>query len=102
MNLPRRGGRLLLAAFAAALLVPAAAQADYTPIHGTDFFSPTSVWNAPLAADAPQSKSSSTYVNTLVGTVQQYGTWINTDQYSVPVDVVPATQPLVKVILDNS
>src|SRR4051794_26325878 len=103
MTLPRKGSRLTLLALtiALALLAPAAANAAYTPVRGTDFFAPTSVWNAPLASKARLSDKSSTYVNTLVSSVATAGAYINTKQYSVPVNVVPADQPTVHVTVDT-
>src|SRR5436309_11682887 len=102
MTLPRKGGRLtLLAATILALLAPAAANAAYTPVRGADFFAPTSVWNAPLSSKAKLASSSSALVNTLVSSVDSYGSYINTDQYSVPVNVVPGNQPLVHVTVDT-
>jgi hypothetical protein len=71
------------------------------------FFSPTSFWNEPLAADAPLDPSSSELIAAFDGVVageQQLkgGPWINTTSYSVPIYTVPARQPLVRVRLDHS
>jgi hypothetical protein len=59
------------------------------------------VWNAQLAADAPLSPLSSTYVSQLEQQVARYGPWINTTQYSVPVYTVGPHQPLVPVTLET-
>ena len=64
-------------------------------------FSPTSFWNAALAATAPLDPNSHAYVNELVRQVKAYGPWMNTTSYSVPVYVVGADQPTVHVTLDN-
>jgi hypothetical protein len=63
-------------------------------------FSPTGIWNKPLAADAPLSAGSATLVKDLVRQVTTFGSWVNTSQYSTPVYRVPTEQPTVKVTLD--
>ena len=63
-------------------------------------FSPTSFWNAPLAAAAPLDPNSQAYVNELLRQVQTYGTWMDTYQYSVPVYVVGPNQATQHVTLD--
>jgi hypothetical protein len=63
-------------------------------------FSPTSFWNAPLAAVAPLDPNSQAYVNELLRQVQTYGTWMDTYQYSVPVYVVGPNQATQHVTLD--
>ncbi|MGA8338790.1 MAG: hypothetical protein WB761_28910, partial [Solirubrobacteraceae bacterium] len=63
-------------------------------------FSPTSFWNAPLAAAAPLDPNSQAYVNELLRQVQTYGTWMDTYQYSVPVYVVGPNQATQQVTLD--
>ena len=69
------------------------------------FFSPTSIWNAPLLPNAPIASNSAA----IEGTLQAYinsslatrtGPWINTIQYSTPIYTVPANQPTVPVIMD--
>jgi hypothetical protein len=75
-----------------------AAQASVVPFNP---FAPTSFWNAPLPTTAPIDPNSQSYVNDLVSQVQQYGAWMNTTWYSVPVYVVPAGQPTVKVTLNT-
>jgi hypothetical protein len=67
----------------------------------TNPFSPTSFWNARLASNAPLDPNSATYVNDLNSQIKQYGAWMNTTWYSVPVYVVPANQPTVKVTLET-
>jgi hypothetical protein len=85
-----------------ALAVPAAAHADYTPLDGRAFSAPTSVWNAPLAPDAPLASYSATYVASLQQQVSRFGPWINTTKYSVPIYTVSSRQAKVKVILDGN
>ena len=75
-----------------ALLAPSAA--------GAVPFSPSSFWNRPLATQETLAANSATLATELNRQVAAYGTWINTDHYSVPVYTVSATQPLVKVKLD--
>jgi hypothetical protein len=64
-------------------------------------FSPTSFWNAPLAADAPIDAKSATYVADIQRQLTLWMPWINTNKDSVPVYTVGANQPLVKVTLDK-
>ena len=66
------------------------------------WFSPTSFWNRQLPGEAPLASKSAGYVSELVRQVEKSGPWINTDQYSVPVYTVPASQPTVKVIQKQS
>ncbi len=71
------------------------------------FFSPSSFWNEPLAANAPLDPASASVIgafDTLIATEQQAknGPWINTTSYSVPVYTVPAGQPTVSVRLDGT
>jgi hypothetical protein len=102
MSRSHRGVRATLLALALALLIPAAAQAGYTPTHGSDFASPLSVWNKKLSATAPLSSKSSTYVGTLRDAVATSGSYINARQYSVPITTVPLTQPLVRMQSDQN
>jgi hypothetical protein len=95
-------GRLAALLALIALAVPAAAQADYQPLDGRVFSAPSSVWNAPLSPTAPIASYSSTYVSSLQRQVSQFGPWINTTKYSVPVYTVPSTQEQVRVTLDNN
>jgi hypothetical protein len=64
-------------------------------------FSPTSFWNAPLGSQAPLDPDSQAYVNELVRQVTTYGPWMNTTSYSVPVYVVPGSEPVQHVTLDT-
>ena len=64
-------------------------------------FSPTSFWNAPLAATAPLDPNSQAYVNELLRQVNSYGVWMNTTSYSVPVYVVGPQQATQHVTLDT-
>jgi hypothetical protein len=74
------------------------------------FFSPTSFWNKPVAANAPLDSHSTKLVGAFVGEVAREeredadgkrGPWINIDTtaYSVPIYTVPAEQPTVRVAL---
>jgi hypothetical protein len=70
-------------------------------------FAADSVWNRPLAADAPVDPSSPRLVAALVREVAReqeaaIGPWIQTRSYSTPVYEVPAAQPTVRVALDNA
>jgi hypothetical protein len=73
------------------------------------FFSPSSFWNEPVAADAPLDPSSEEIVGTFDAEIthgEETGstpyTTISTTDYSVPVYTVPAGQPTVPVALKNS
>jgi hypothetical protein len=74
----------------------------YQPLDGRAFSAPDSVWNKALAPDAPIASYSDSYVSSLRQQVAQFGSWINTDQYSVPVYTVAAGQPQVRVGLDGN
>jgi hypothetical protein len=68
------------------------------------FFSPTSIWNAAVPADAPLDANSNELVSHFVAEVAEerrlgQGPGINTSQWSVPLYEVPADQPKVKVQL---
>lgn len=70
-------------------------------------FSARSVWNVPLTSDAPLDPASDRLVgelNRLVAdnVTKRTGPWMNTNEYSVPVYTVPASQPTVRVALDNT
>ena len=85
---------------------PAAAQPlTETPAPSrTRLFAPDSVWNAPLASNAPLDPASQTLVATLRATVAQnvtagWGPWIATYD-TPPLYVAPADQPTVRVQLD--
>lgn len=67
-------------------------------------FAPTSVWNAPLATDAPIDPDSGALVAGLAREVSRelasdVGPWIATRKCSTPLYVVPANQPKLKVHL---
>jgi hypothetical protein len=71
----------------------------------TRLFSPGSVWNAPLAADAPLDPSSQARSAAFVAQVRSEvragnGPWISERAYSTPLYTVGADQPLVQVKLD--
>jgi hypothetical protein len=63
-------------------------------------FAPTSVWNRPLAADAPLDAASATLVQTLQNTVAQTDAWVQW-QGTSPLYVVRGNQPTVRVQLDT-
>jgi hypothetical protein len=83
-------------------LVVLAALTVLAPAAAASQFSPTGVWDAPLAAGAPRDSNSAALVASLGYQVATAGAWINTTQYSVPVYTVSATQPTVRVALDNA
>jgi hypothetical protein len=85
--------------------VPTAQAPAVPPPVARRLFAPNSVWNASLAPDAPLDPASGVLVNTLRKTVAQnmsagWGPWIGTDGTS-PLYVVPATEPTVRVKLDQ-
>jgi hypothetical protein len=82
------------AALALAAIAPATASAG-------PYFSQTSFWNKPLATNAALDARSATWVNKVSAQVKQYGHWINTTQYSVPIYTVSSTQPGVQVKMDG-
>ncbi|HWD75960.1 MAG TPA: hypothetical protein VG371_12535 [Solirubrobacteraceae bacterium] len=65
-------------------------------------FACSSVWNAPQSANAPLSPRSSAYTAQLLSQVREYGAWISTYSYSVPVYTVGRDQRRVPVTLDAS
>lgn len=88
----------------ALLALPAAAGAAVTPPPPTPLFAPTSVWNAPLAADAPLDPAGPPLVQQLRDTVAQNlaartGPWIATNQSGTPLYSVAWNQPRVRVQL---
>jgi hypothetical protein len=98
---PRRV--LALAVMAIGLMAAPSAQAStYQPIRGTQLFAPDSVWNKPLAADAPLTSNSSTLSGTLNWERSYFGPWINTTSYSTPIYTVAADQATLHVTLDNN
>src|SRR4051812_25240142 len=64
-------------------------------------FSPTSFWNAPLAPNTGLNADSDVLTTGLALQARNWGTWINTTQYSSPVYVVPASQGTVRVQIDH-
>ncbi len=68
---------------------------------GPGFFSPTSIWNAPVPASAALDPRSDALVADLLRQVA-WGPWINTDEYSTPIYTVPAGMRTVKIALTNS
>jgi hypothetical protein len=80
------------------------AQARALTARAHGLFSPRSIWNRPLAADAPVDPQSAELVAQFDQQVAQEeterrGPWINTNEYSVPILTVSATQPTVPVRL---
>jgi len=70
------------------------------------FFSSTSFWNKPLAANAPIDPNSASVVTAFdneIKAVEQAGDgpWINTTAYSIPIYTVPKSQPTVPVELQH-
>lgn len=71
------------------------------------FFSPSSVWNRAVPADAVLDPSSPALVRGLAEEVAsergaEPGPWINTTSYSVPIYTVAGNQPTVEVQLDHA
>lgn len=95
-----------------AVLTPASARAlpELGPIVGlpakpsppadpsaSRLFAPSSVWNAPVPANAPLAADSAALVARLARETSARGAWINTTEWSTPVYVVPASQRTVPV-----
>jgi len=95
-----------------------AARAERAPLVGSaraqaltgrarGLFSPRSIWNRQLAADAPIDPHSAELVAQFDQQVAQEeterrGPWINTTEYSVPILTVSASQPTVSVRLEHA
>ncbi|HKP88789.1 MAG TPA: hypothetical protein VJT75_02325 [Thermoleophilaceae bacterium] len=74
---------------------------------GTKPFAPTSVWDAPVPADAPLAADSARLSAALADEHRKevagnYGPWINTTEWSIAVYTVGASVPTVRVKLDNN
>lgn len=65
-------------------------------------FGPTSIWNDRLGRKVRLSPDSGTYSSTLAASVDRYGAWVNTTEWSTPVYSVPTGQPTVTVHLDGT
>ncbi len=65
-------------------------------------FAATSIWNAPLADDAPLDPSSVRLVDAFVSQTRRYPVGIATSIGGVPIYTVPQNQPLEHVTLDES
>ena len=91
----RPRGLVVLAAGCALGLAGAPAASAAPP------FAADSVWNAPLAANAPTAVNSGALSQELRRQIAQYGPWLNTTSYSTPVYTVGASQAKVKVIADT-
>jgi hypothetical protein len=64
------------------------------------FLSPTSLWNTPLAADAPLDPSSSALSASVASMAATYGAGFNVMNWSTPIYVVPAGEPTVTMHLN--
>ena len=87
-------------------VAPASARMPPTGSSSARFFAPDSVWNAPLADDAPLDRQSAAVVGAFRAEIAREmtvrtGPWIATTEYSTPVYTVPAGQPRVRVTLDQ-
>ena len=60
-----------------------------------------SIWNQPLAAGAPLDPNSAAVVGNLLSQERSESVGIATKDFGVPIYTVPATQPKVRVILDQ-
>ena len=102
-----RAGRAAIVLFALAALVAGCGTADDgdetepPAAPAPAFFSPDSFWNAPLPDDAPIDEGSAARVAELERQVEEFGGWINTDQFSTPLYTVAADQPLTTVALNR-
>jgi hypothetical protein len=65
-------------------------------------FSPTSIWNRPLPADAPLAADSGALVAQLEHQIATGGTWINSFQYSTPIYTAGPGARRVPVVLDQA
>lgn len=64
-------------------------------------FGPKSIWNDRLGRRARLSPLSDAYVDRLSTSVDSYGAWVNTTEWSTPVYTVRKKQPTVSVALDQ-
>lgn len=64
-------------------------------------FAAGSFWNKPLPDNAPLDRLSTTYVADLQRQVAEWGPYINTTKWGIPVYTVPRDQPTVRVALPN-
>ena len=85
----------LIVACCVALISAHAASAAPSP------FAPSSVWNTPLASNAPIDSNSSGLVGELLRQKNTSGTWINTTPYSTPVYTVDTSVPSQYVTVDG-
>jgi hypothetical protein len=90
----------LVAVLVLALLGPTSTTHVSRPGTRPTPFAASSIWNAPVSAQAPVAPSSATLVAELERQVSSYGPWINTYAYSSPVYTVPSNQPRIPVVLD--
>ena len=65
------------------------------------FFSPTSIWNSPVPADAPLDPNSAAIAGNLVAQASIEGMGIATETFGVPIYVASADQPALYVKLDQ-
>jgi hypothetical protein len=92
----------LLLAFLLPGLGPQPAPAAPPPQPVTQLFAPSSIWNAPLPANAALSESTSQLTNALISQKNAYGPWINTTSFSTPVYRVASGQTGVRVWIDHA
>ena len=92
---------VLVVAAAIVILLSRQSSSTAPKVESSRPFARTSVWNAPLSANAPISPESDTLVSELKAQVTEAGTWIDTTQFSTPVYTVRAGQPKRPVILDT-
>lgn len=64
------------------------------------FLAPTSLWNTPLANNAPLDPSSSALSGSVANMVSTYGAAFNAINWSTPIYIVPTGQPTVTMHLD--
>jgi hypothetical protein len=88
--------------FVAICFAPGATIAQSRPVAATApvISSPNSIWNVPISSNAPMQPNSSALVAAIAASAGTEGGYPNTTQWSVPIYVVPKSQPLVKVFAD--
>src|SRR4051812_22503789 len=99
--------RIARAVTAALLLVAIATSSASAATTAPRLFSPDSVWNTALPADAPVDPSSAARMDAFNADIQRQtqlkiGPWISERSNSTPFYVVGGDQPKVRVTLDSS